>query len=62
VLRASAQKNLPRYGAASCDVEDVVQETLLAIHLKRHTWDRNWPIGPWIAAIVGNNFIALSGP
>jgi DNA-directed RNA polymerase specialized sigma24 family protein len=61
VLRASVQKNLPRYGAARCDV-DVVHETLLAIHLKRHTWDRNWPIGPWIAAIVGNNLIALSGP
>ena len=40
VLRASARRNLMRFGGTSSDAEDVVQETLLAIHLKRHTWDR----------------------
>lgn len=34
------------------DPEDVVQETLLAIHLKRHTWRRDEPVGPWISAIT----------
>ncbi|ATZ12590.1 sigma-70 family RNA polymerase sigma factor [Erwinia amylovora] len=32
-------------------VEDVVQETLLAIHRVRHTYDPQRPILPWVAAI-----------
>ncbi len=39
------------------DVEDVVQEVLLAVHLKRHTWDQSKPIGPWILAIARNKMI-----
>lgn len=39
------------------DVEDVVQETLLAIHLKRHTWDDAAPVGPWVRAIARNKLI-----
>ncbi|MEO6185187.1 MAG: sigma-70 family RNA polymerase sigma factor, partial [Steroidobacteraceae bacterium] len=39
------------------DVEDVVQETLLAIHLKRHTWRTAEPIGPWVGAIARNKLI-----
>lgn len=34
------------------DAEDVVQETLLAIHLKRHTWRDDAPVGPWLFAIA----------
>lgn len=33
-------------------IEDVVQETLLAIHLKRHTWRTAEPILPWLATIA----------
>lgn len=29
-----------------------MQETLLAIHLKRHTWDDGQPIEPWARAIA----------
>lgn len=57
VLRASARKNLMRLVGATNDVEDIVQETLLAIHLKRHTWDTDRPIRPWIAAIAHNKLI-----
>lgn len=32
--------------------EDVVQETLLAIHLKRHTWRVEAPVLPWVYAIA----------
>jgi RNA polymerase sigma-70 factor (ECF subfamily) len=34
------------------DVEDVVQETLTAIHLKRDTWNDDRPILPWARAIA----------
>lgn len=34
------------------DPEDIVQETLLAIHLKRHTWRQEGPIMPWLYAIA----------
>jgi len=33
-------------------VEDVIQETLLAIHRVRHTYDPRRPVLPWVAAIA----------
>jgi RNA polymerase sigma factor (sigma-70 family) len=56
-LRAMARYRCRAAGAAEGDAEDVVQEVLLAIHLKRGTWDPSRPIGPWIAAIVRNKLI-----
>ena len=29
-----------------------MQEILLAIHVKRGTWDKSKPVGPWITSIV----------
>ncbi|PZQ82233.1 MAG: RNA polymerase subunit sigma [Ancylobacter novellus] len=34
------------------DAEDVLQETLLAIHLKRHTWMPDAAVMPWVYAIA----------
>jgi RNA polymerase sigma-70 factor (ECF subfamily) len=34
------------------DLEDVVQETLLAIHMKRHTWRDDATVTPWVHAIA----------
>ncbi len=56
VLRAAARRGFVRAGC-DADAEDVVQETLLAIHLKRHTWRSEEPIGPWIWAIARNKLI-----
>ncbi|WP_343057035.1 sigma-70 family RNA polymerase sigma factor [Chthonobacter rhizosphaerae] len=39
------------------DLEDIVQETILAIHAKRHTWRRDRPIGPWIGAIARHKMV-----
>lgn len=41
-----------RTGQGGIDPEDIVQETLLAIHLKRHTWRSDAPVGPWLYAIA----------
>lgn len=56
-LRAMARRRSERYGALANDVEDIVQEVLLAIHLKRGTWDQSRPIGPWISTIVRNKLV-----
>ncbi|MGA7540489.1 MAG: sigma-70 family RNA polymerase sigma factor [Steroidobacteraceae bacterium] len=34
------------------EVEDLVQETLLAVHSKRHTYDRALPFTPWAYAVA----------
>jgi RNA polymerase sigma factor (sigma-70 family) len=39
-------------GLAPDVIEDIVQETLLAIHQKRHTWREESPVRPWLYAIV----------
>lgn len=41
-----------RTGQGGVDPEDVVQETLLAIHMKRHTWRQDAPVLPWLYAIA----------
>lgn len=53
-LRNLCRKACARAGLASNEAEDAVQETLLAIHLKRHTWDSTQSLTPWIAAIARN--------
>jgi RNA polymerase sigma factor, sigma-70 family len=57
VLRAVARRGLASAGMADTDAEDVVQETLLAIHLKRQSWDEDAPIGPWLRAIARHKMI-----
>src|SRR3954467_2205739 len=37
--------------------EDIVQDILLAVHLKRHTWDVTAPFAPWLFAIARNKLI-----
>ncbi len=38
-------------------VDDAVQETLIAVHQKRHTYDPARPFGPWLAAIARYKWI-----
>ena len=39
------------------DVDDAVQETLLAVHRRRHTFDPQYPLVPWLAAIAKRKWI-----
>ncbi|HEY1753216.1 MAG TPA: sigma-70 family RNA polymerase sigma factor [Caulobacteraceae bacterium] len=41
-----------RLGDDAAEAEDLVQETLLAIHLKRDTYDQRQPFSPWAYAIA----------
>ncbi|HEY7842845.1 MAG TPA: sigma-70 family RNA polymerase sigma factor [Bradyrhizobium sp.] len=57
VLRAAARRGLSRAGQSVDQSEDIVQDILLAVHLKRHTWDANAPFAPWLFAIARNKLI-----
>ena len=57
VLRAGARRGLARAGQPVDQSEDIVQDILLAVHLKRHTWDANAPFAPWLFAIARNKLI-----
>ncbi len=52
VLRGVVRRGLLRAGANPSETEDVVQDILIAVHLKRHTWDQSRPIGAWISGIA----------
>lgn len=41
-----------RLGASSSEAEDLVQETLLAVHLKRASYDPQFPFTPWAYAVA----------
>src|SRR6516165_10462166 len=57
VLRAAARRGLARAGQPVDQSEDIVQDILLAVHLKRHTWDAEAPFAPWLFAIARNKLI-----
>src|SRR6202041_4188722 len=57
VLRAAARRGRARAGQPVDQSEDIVQDILLAVHLKRHTWDANAPFAPWLFAIARNKLI-----
>jgi len=48
-LRAFLRRRLVRLPD---EVEDLVQETLLAIHIQRHTYDAGQPLTAWVHAIA----------
>lgn len=41
------------------DLEDLVQETLLALHLQRGTWDPALPVSAWVLAIARHKLVDL---
>src|SRR5258708_23076295 len=51
-LRAYYKGKLARIGRGAAEAEDLVQEAVLAIHFKRHTYDPAEPLTPWVHAIA----------
>jgi RNA polymerase sigma-70 factor, ECF subfamily len=51
-LRAYYKSKLTGIGRGIAEAEDLVQEAILAIHLKRHTYDPREPLTPWVHAIA----------
>ena len=57
MLRRWVRRELARQGYETAEAEDIVQETLLAIHLKRASWDSDRPILPWLRAVTRHKLI-----
>ncbi len=51
ILRGFARRKAPA-SASGFDPEDLVQEILMAVHVKRHTWREGEPVAPWLFAIA----------
>lgn len=51
-LRGYYRRHLVRSGRGAEEAEDLVQEAVLAIHLKRHTFDGETLFTPWVHAIA----------
>ena len=51
-LRAYYKGKLAGIGRDATEAEDLVQEAVLAIHVKRHTYDPAQPLTPWVHAIA----------
>ena len=51
-LRRSLVPRLARVGLGAHEAEDLVQEILIGLHGKRHTWDSARPFLPWLHAIT----------
>ncbi|MCC6007770.1 MAG: sigma-70 family RNA polymerase sigma factor [Rhodobacteraceae bacterium] len=55
VLRKVVRARGNQLGPEAC--EDVLQEVLLAIHLKRQTWREDAPLRPWLYAIARHKVV-----
>ena len=56
-VRPAIRAAFARSRQGDADIEDVVQETLLAIHLKRQSWDATQKLTPWVHAIARHKAI-----
>jgi RNA polymerase sigma-70 factor (ECF subfamily) len=56
MLRGYFRKRLIERAA---DIDDLVQEAVLAVHRRRHTYERSVPVTVWIHAIARHKFIDL---
>src|SRR6267154_2378918 len=52
LLRGYYKRRLERIGRGATEAEDLMQEALLAIHTRRHTYDPSELLTPWVHAIA----------
>jgi RNA polymerase sigma-70 factor, ECF subfamily len=56
-LRAYFKGRLGRFNRGPVEAEDLVQESLIAIHTRRHTYDPSQPFTPWVYGIARYKFV-----
>src|ERR1700743_3162645 len=52
LLRRLIRYRVAQLGLNAHETEDVIQEVLIGLHIKRHTWDGDRPFLPWLHAIA----------
>lgn len=57
LVTAIVRHCLRRHGQDASELDDIVQDCFLTLHLKRHLWDPSRPLVPWIRALVSNKCI-----
>jgi RNA polymerase sigma-70 factor (ECF subfamily) len=57
LARKVARNQVARWNYGESIVEDIVQETLIAVHCKRDSWDCARPVEPWAATLARNKAI-----
>lgn len=56
-LRAYFKGQLKRVHRGPTEAEDLLQDVLIAIHTRRHTYDPSQPFTPWVYAIARYKFV-----
>jgi RNA polymerase sigma-70 factor, ECF subfamily len=56
-LGAIIRSKSRRYQMAAADIDDIIQETLIAVHTQRHRWNPSLPLMPWAATIARNKIV-----
>src|SRR5215469_14560664 len=56
-LRTFFKARLNRIGGGPVEAEDLLQETLIAIHTRRHTYDRSQLFTPWAYGVARYKFL-----
>jgi RNA polymerase sigma-70 factor (ECF subfamily) len=59
-LRQMVRSQLQRMRLSAAETEDVIQEVLIAVHSRRHHWDPERPLIPWLNAIARYKLIDAS--
>lgn len=57
LLRRVVRSRLAQFGLSRDEAEDLVQEILIGLHSKRHTWDPDRPFMPWLFAVTRYKFV-----
>jgi RNA polymerase sigma-70 factor, ECF subfamily len=56
-LRAYYRRRFAAIGHGPTEAEDLLQEVLVAMHIRRHTYDEAQPFTPWLHAIARHKFL-----
>ncbi len=56
-LRSYFKRKLTNIGRGPVEAEDLLQEALIAIHTRRHTYDPSQLLTPWVYAIARYKFL-----
>ncbi len=61
IIRSNLRKTIPRSNVYARDLlEDLVQDVLMAIHQKRHTYRSEYPILPWLFSVARHRWIDIA--